>query len=70
MKSRKPNALVIAVFIALVCIAKGTVVGWVYGVYEAHSIAGSVRPRSPQDPLDGLPIIGMGITFTGMVIGL
>jgi len=69
MKSRKRNPFIRALLIAILCIAVGTVIGWVYGIRETHSIAEAVRQHSPDDPLDGLPIISMGITFTGMIIG-
>ncbi|MEO8435793.1 MAG: hypothetical protein ABI596_12915 [Pyrinomonadaceae bacterium] len=65
----KRHPLAIAALIIVLGILIGLVAGWGMAQYETGEIARQVRARNPNDPLDGLPFIGLGIMLIGFVLG-
>jgi ABC-type transporter Mla maintaining outer membrane lipid asymmetry permease subunit MlaE len=63
---RHPIASGIALAIVVVC--AGSYLAQVFAIQHVNEIARQVRAKHPDDLLDGLWIIGLGITFIGSVI--
>lgn len=47
----------------------GTFSGWIYAGYKVQIIAEQIKQSHPNDPIDGLWIVTLGIIFKGLVIG-
>ena len=63
---RHPILAGIALGVIVAC--AGSYLGQVMAIHHTNEIAQQVRAQHPDDPLDGLWIIGLGITFVGSVI--
>ena len=57
------------VLLAIIIACLGSYWGQVFAAHHVSEIAEQVRAKHPDDPLDGLWIIDLGITLTGAIIG-
>ena len=64
---RHPVASGIALAVIVMCV--GSYLGQTVAIHHTNEIAEQVRAKHPDDPLDGLWIIGFGITLVGSLIG-
>jgi H+/Cl- antiporter ClcA len=64
---RHPIVSGIALGIIIAC--AGSYLGQALAIHHTNEIAQQVRVQHPDDPLDGLWIIGLGITLIGSLVG-
>ncbi len=70
MKFLKRHPLIFGLSVAVLCFVVCTALGFGVSVLVTKSIAAGVRETAPNDPLDGLPFITLGILFGGAGFGL
>ena len=70
MKFLKRHPLIFGLSVAVLCFVACTALGFGISVLVTESIAAGVRETDPNDPLDGLPFITLGILFGGAGFGL
>ncbi len=63
---RHPIVSGIALGIIIAC--AGSYLGQAFAIHHTNEIAQQVRAQHPDDPLDGLWIIGLGITLIGSLV--
>jgi hypothetical protein len=68
---KKTNFKIIVCFLGIIFsfATIGLISGYLYSMHELKSIALSIQTTNPNDPLDGLPIIGMFIAAEGLFCG-
>ncbi|MGI8555031.1 MAG: hypothetical protein ACR2LT_01565 [Pyrinomonadaceae bacterium] len=65
----KRAPLTCALLLVFCGIISGAIFGWIYAAYKIEIIAAQVKQAQPDDPLDGLWIVSLGIIFKGLIIG-
>lgn len=66
----KRHPLTSAILIVVLAFCLGALIGGAYGRHEVRLIAEEARKTHPDDPLDGLAIIGFGYAVIGMAYGM
>jgi ABC-type antimicrobial peptide transport system permease subunit len=69
MKIIKRHSLILSFLLVLLGIVSGFVIGWFYAGWRVEVIADDLRRANPNDPLDGLLFISMGIILKSAFIG-
>ena len=69
MNLLKRHPIASGVLLAIIVACFGSYLGQVLAIRQVSEIAEQVRAKHPDDPLDGLWIIGLGITLLGAVVG-
>lgn len=77
MKILKHHSLILSLIIVLTGALLGLLFGWFYAGWRVEAIAEELKRANPNDPLDGLFFVSIGIiwrsfltgTLTGLVIG-
>ncbi len=74
MKIIKRNSLILSFMLVLLGVISGLALGWLYAGWKVETIAEDLRRANPNDPLDGLLFISIGIilksTFVGTLGGI
>lgn len=70
MEFLKRHPLIFGLSAAVLCFVVCTALGFGISVLVTKSIAAGARATDPNDPLDGLPFITLGILFGGAGLGL
>lgn len=77
MKIIKHHSLILTLIIVLLGALLGLFFGWLYAGWRVEAIAEELRKADPNDPLDGLFFVSIGIiwksfltgTLAGIIIG-
>lgn len=77
MKIIKHHSLILSLIIILLGSLLGIIFGWFYAGWRVEAIAEELRKTNPNDPLDGLFFVSLGIiwksfltgTLTGVIVG-
>ena len=69
MKIIKHHSLVLSLIIVLLGALFGLLFGWFYAGWRVEAIAEELRRANPNDPLDGLFFVSLGIIWRSFLIG-
>jgi hypothetical protein len=69
MKIIKHHSLILSFLLILLGIISGLALGWLYAGWKVEAIAEELRKTNPNDPLDGLLFISIGIIIKSTLAG-
>lgn len=69
MKIIKRHSLILSFLLVLLGVISGLVIGWVYAGWKVEAMAEELRRANPNDPLDGLLFISIGIILKSAFVG-
>lgn len=69
MKIIKHHSLILSFLFVLLGVISGFVIGWFYAGWKVEAIAEELRRANPNDPLDGLLFISIGIILKSAFVG-
>lgn len=69
MKIIKHHSLILTLVIVLLGVLLGLLFGWIYAGWRVEAIAEELRRTNPNDPLDGLFFVSIGIIWKGLLTG-
>jgi H+/Cl- antiporter ClcA len=69
-ESLRRHPIVSGIALGIIIACAGSYLGQAFAIHHTNEIAQQVRAEHPNDPLDGLWIIGLGITLVGSVVAM
>ena len=69
MKIIKHHSLILTIVIVFLGALLGLLFGWIYAGWRVEAIAEELRRTNPNDPLDGLFFVSLGIIWKSLVTG-
>ena len=67
MKVLRRHPILSGIILGFIVACSGAYLSQAFAIHHTGEIARQVRAQHPDDPLDGLWIIGLGITFAGSI---